>query len=69
MIIVNIAPFTAVSIGQVIKRILGTGKITHDDELFFHQAMRSETPLDDEEMDQVTKVYDRLQMGLIKVAD
>ncbi len=69
MMIVNVAPFTAVSIGQVIKRILGTGKITHDDEVFFQKAMRSETSLNNEEMEQVTKVYRRLQMGLIKVVD
>lgn len=69
MMMINVAPFAVVSLGQVIKRILGTGKITRDDEVFFHKAMLSETPLDDEEMDQVTKVYYRLQMGLIKVAD
>lgn len=67
--IINVAPFAAVSLGQVIQRILGTGKITHDDELFFHQAIRSETFLDDEEMEQVTKVYRRLQMGLLKVTN
>ncbi len=69
MMIVNVAPFAAVSIGQVIQRILGTGKITHDDEVFFQKAMLCETPLDPEEMDQVTKVYYRLQMGLLKVVD
>lgn len=69
MMIINVAPFAAVSLGQVIKRILGTGKITRDDEVFFQKAMLCETPLDPEEMDQVTQVYDRLQMGLLKVVD
>lgn len=69
MMIINVAPFVALSVGQVIQRILGTGKITRNDEVFFQKAIFSETPLDDEEMDQVTKVYYRLQMGLIKVAD
>ncbi|WP_207211150.1 hypothetical protein [Phormidium sp. CLA17] len=69
MMIINVAPFAAVSLAQVIKRILGTGTITHDDEVFFQKAMLSETPLDHEEMDQVTKVYYRLQMGLLKVVD
>lgn len=69
MMMINVAPFAAVSLGQVIKRILGTGRITRDDEVFFQKAMRSETPLDADEMEQVAKVYDRLQMGLLKVVD
>jgi hypothetical protein len=69
MMTVNVAPFASVSLGQVIQRILGTGKITRDDGVFFQKAMLSETPLDDEEMDQVTTVYDRLQMGLLKVVN
>jgi hypothetical protein len=69
MMMINIAPFAAVSLEQVIKRVLGTGKITRNDEVFFQKATLSETPLDDEEMDQVTQVYDRLQMGLLKVVD
>ncbi len=69
MMVLNAAPFVAMSLAQIIKRVLGTGTITHDDEVFFQKAMLSATPLDREEMDQVTQVYDRLQMGLLKVVD
>lgn len=57
------------TIGQILNHILATGKITRADEMFFFKTLASGTALNDYEMDMVTDVLDRLQMGLLKVAD
>lgn len=62
-----ISPLNTVTLRQVVKRILQSGKITHADEKFFLRAMVAEEPLTTEEIEQVSTVLDRLQMGLLKV--
>ncbi|MGI0489596.1 hypothetical protein ACN4EK_29620 [Pantanalinema rosaneae CENA516] len=56
-------------ISQVINRVLASGRITRADETVFLKAMVNEHPLNREEMDQINHVFDRLQMGLLKVVD
>lgn len=58
-----------VTVSQVVKRILNSGKITRADEKFFMRALAAEEPLSREEMKQVSDVIDRFQMGLLKLAD
>ncbi len=58
-----------ISVSQVVNRILGSGKITRADERFFQLATVAETPLNADEFSQVTQLYNRLQMGLLKVVD
>lgn len=65
--IAYISPSSSISLHQVVKRILDTGKITQADERFFLKAMVAEEPLTNEEMKQVSNVLDRLQMGLLRV--
>lgn len=56
-------------ISQVIDRVLTSGKITRADESVFLRAMVNDHPLNSEEMNQINHVFDRLQMGLLKVVD
>jgi hypothetical protein len=69
MMFATISPQSQLTLSQVVNRILGTGTITRTDETVFLQAMVAETPLSAAEMEQVTEVYHRLQMGLLKVVD
>lgn len=57
------------AIRDVTSRIFATGKITREDERALHQVMVSDMHLDAGDMNQIRGVLDRLQMGLIKVAD
>ena len=54
---------------QVINRIFASGRITKADENTFLWATLADEPLSREEMHQVRRVLERLQMGLIKVVD
>jgi hypothetical protein len=54
---------------QIVKHILNSGKITAIERNWFHRATLAETPLDPDELAQIRQVFDRLQMGLIKVVD
>ncbi|MDX2229900.1 MAG: hypothetical protein NW220_09695 [Leptolyngbyaceae cyanobacterium bins.349] len=65
--IAYVSPLNTITVRQVVKRILKTGKITRADEKFFLKAMVAEEPLTTAEMKQVSNVLDRLQMGLLKV--
>ena len=56
-------------IRDVTSRIFATGKISREDERALHQVMVSDMYLDTGDVDQIRGVLDRLQMGLIKVAD
>ncbi len=60
---------SALSIAQIMKRVLDSGKITRDDETFFMWAMTSETTLSDEDITLLRGVMRRLELGLIKVAE
>lgn len=59
----------ALGIRDVTNRIFATGKITREDERALHQVMVSDMYLDTEDMNQIRSVLDRLNMGLLKVAD
>lgn len=57
-------------IAQVFDRVLTTGKITaHDRFWLLHTAMQIEYPLNQDVEGKVQKVLDRLQMGLLQIAD
>ncbi|MBW4521233.1 MAG: hypothetical protein KME16_16230 [Scytolyngbya sp. HA4215-MV1] len=60
---------SSTSIKQVIRRIFESGKITRSDENYFLRVMTSDRSLNSEELKQITCVFDRLQMGLLKVID
>lgn len=65
----SLNPLSATSISHVVNRILGSGKITREDEYVFQVAMVAEAPLNAQELSQVSDIYNRLQMGLLKVVD
>ncbi|NJP10573.1 MAG: hypothetical protein HC866_14740 [Leptolyngbyaceae cyanobacterium RU_5_1] len=69
MITADVFPHPTVTVAQVIKRILGTGKITRADEQFFLWVVAARTHISDEDANRVTDIYDRLKMGLLKVVD
>ncbi|MBF2003841.1 MAG: hypothetical protein IGS38_24350 [Synechococcales cyanobacterium M58_A2018_015] len=54
---------------QVVQQILTSGKITAAERLWFHALTRSDISLTGAELAQIRLVFDRLQMGLIKVVD
>ncbi|MBF2079335.1 MAG: hypothetical protein IGR76_12665 [Synechococcales cyanobacterium T60_A2020_003] len=57
------------SIGQVIQKILRTGRITAAQQRWLLKANAIGQVLNDEEMQLVKQVCDRLSTGLIKVVD
>jgi len=65
--IAYVSPLNTITVRQVVKRILNSGRITRADEKFFLRAMVAEESLTNEEMQQISMVLDRLQMGLLKV--
>jgi hypothetical protein len=54
---------------QVVRRIFDTGKITRDDNNVLLRATVSDYPLTRDELHQVRRVFDWLQMGLLEVVD
>ena len=57
-------------IAQVAERVLASGKITVKDQGWFLKAALSlENPLSPLEQAKVRQVFDRLQMGLLRVVD
>lgn len=57
------------SIGQVIQKILRTGRITAAQQQWLLKANAIGRVLNDEEMQLVKQVCDRLSTGLVKVVD
>ncbi len=57
------------TIAQVIDRIMRSGRITRLDENYFFRAMLAEAPLTPAEQNQVRNVFDRLNMGLLRVVE
>ena len=57
------------SIGHVAERIFATGKITREDNQALLRAALQNSILTPSEMVQVRGLFDRLQMGLLKVID
>jgi hypothetical protein len=58
---------SAINIGQIMRQVIGSGKITRADELVFLRAMVAEDPLTSEDLTTLRQVMQRLDMGLIKV--
>ena len=56
-------------INLVIDRILASGKITCKDQYFLIQAMSSDNLLTKAEDQKIRELYNRLQMGLLKVVN
>jgi hypothetical protein len=54
---------------HIINRIIASGKITAADRACLLQAAVSETPLSADLAERVTRLFDRLQMGLLQVVD
>lgn len=54
---------------QMVQQVLTSGRITTKERLWFHQAILSDQVIEPEMISQVRRVFDRLQMGLIKVVD
>lgn len=61
--------YSAISIGQIMKRVIDSGKITRADELFFLRALSSDAALTTEEINTLAQLMKRLEMGLIKVVN
>jgi hypothetical protein len=61
--------YSAITIGQIMKRVIDSGKITRADELFFLRALTSDASLTSEDMATLTHLMKRLEMGLIKVVN
>ncbi|MDX2230991.1 MAG: hypothetical protein NW220_15230 [Leptolyngbyaceae cyanobacterium bins.349] len=60
---------SAISLGQSMKQVIETGKITRADELIFLRALSSDAALSYEDMTMLSDLMRRLDMGLIKVVD
>ncbi|MGF1495653.1 MAG: hypothetical protein ACFB8W_02345 [Elainellaceae cyanobacterium] len=54
---------------SVSDRIFATGRITRSDKDWLLKAALSNSELSSAEMEAVRRIFDRLQMGLVKVAD
>ena len=57
------------ALGPIIQRIFYSGKITQADECGFFRAIASDTVLSAEELNQIRRIFDHLDMGLLKVVD
>ncbi len=58
---------TSATIGQIVERIVASGKITRADENYLLHANLYERSLSYEELHQVRQLFDRVQMGLLQV--
>ncbi len=66
---VNACPSPELTIEHVAKRIVDSGKITRADARFLHGVMTSDLSLSTEGLGQVRRILDRLQSGMLKIAD
>ncbi len=60
---------SAINIGQIMRQVIVSGKITRADELVFLRAMVAEDPLTPDDLNTLRQVMQRLDMGLIKVIE
>jgi hypothetical protein len=60
---------SAISLGQSMRQVIETGKITRADELTFLRALSSDTALSGEDMSMLADLMRRMDMGLIKIVD
>lgn len=57
------------SLQEVVQRILMSGRITATERLWFHEIIATDMTLDSEMMLKIRQVFERVQMGLIKIVD
>ena len=57
------------ALGPIIQRIFSSGKITQADECGFFRAIAADQVLSAEELNQIRRIFDHLDMGLLKVVD
>ncbi len=57
------------TIRQIVEKIFTSGAITRADQKSLRQAMFADHQLSSEDADQIKRVFDRLQMGLLKIVD
>lgn len=60
---------SAISMGQIMRQVIASGKITRADELVFLRALSSDISLSNEDMTMLNDLMKRMDMGLIKVVD
>jgi hypothetical protein len=60
---------SAISMGQIMRQVIASGKITRADELVFLRALSSDVPLSAEDLTMLNDLMRRMDMGLIKVVD
>lgn len=58
---------SAISIRQIMKQVIASGKVTRKDEVGFLQALVTDVDLTAEDMTMLNDLIKRLDMGLIKV--
>jgi hypothetical protein len=63
------SPTSRMSVELVVRRILESGIITNADKNWLYRATLSEILLTSDELMQVRRVMDRLQMGLVRVVE
>ncbi len=63
------SPTPKFSVESVARRILESGKITPADKNCLYRATLSEIALSSDELIQVRRIMERLQMGLVRVVD
>jgi hypothetical protein len=69
MKVVSLSTYPQLTLSQVVQGILASGRITCADKTFLLRAATSEVLLSSEEFLLVRRVWERLQMGLVKVVD
>ena len=60
---------TQVSLDKLLKRIFSIGKITRYDQQLLMSTLLSKDGFNEEERRQISRVFDFLQRGLLKVVD
>lgn len=60
---------SAISIGQIMRQVIATGKITRADELIFLRALSSDVSLSNEDLSMLNDLMRRMDMGIVKVVD
>ena len=60
---------SAIALGQIMRQVIESGKITRADEMVFLRALSSDTSLTPEDMETLRNLTKRLDMGLIKVVN
>lgn len=60
---------SAISIGQIMRQVIATGKITRADELVFLRALSADVSLSNEDMSMLNDLMRRMDMGIVRVVD